>query len=142
MTREEEEEKEELHEEQLLIPHHKGASLEEKEEEKEDFLIKEKKHQEEKKQQEAKDEQQSPPSMDTTEQAITVNLLKPLPYPLPTNQIYVYILGEIKSQGKWLRRMLIPWFHALHEWRIKVGIVHKRGAHGDGVPENIKLHPP
>ena len=55
---------------------------------------------------------------------------------------FILILGEIKAQGKWLRKTLIPWFHALRERRIKVGDVHKRGAHGDGVLENIKVNPP
>ena len=79
--------------------------------------------------------------MATTEQATIVNLLKPLPYHLSADQIYIYILGEIKAQGKWLRKTSIPWFHVLREWRVKAEVVHKRGAHGDGVPANIKVHP-
>ena len=85
-------------------------------------------------------EKQSPPSMATTEQATIVNLLKPLPYHLSTDQIY--ILGEIKAQCKWLRKTLIPWFHVLREGRIKVEAVHDKGTHGDDVPFNIKTHPP
>ena len=80
--------------------------------------------------------------MDTIEQATIVNLLKPLTYHFSTDQIYVFILGEIKAQGKWLRKTLTPWYHVLREWRIKAKIVHKRGAQADGVPFNIKVHPP
>ena len=95
----------------------------------------------EEKQQKDNNEQQSPPSMDTTNQIIIVDLLKPLPYYLSTDQIYIYILGEIKARGKWLRKTTIPWSHALRERRSKSEVVHKR-AHGDGVPFNIKVYPP
>ena len=101
----------------------------------------EEKQQHEEKQQE-KEEQQPLTSMATKEQAIIINILKPLPYLLSTNQIYVYILGDIKVQGKWLRKTLIPWFHVLREGRIKIEVVHDKGTHGDGVPFNIKTHPP
>jgi len=92
--------------------------------------------------QQEEEEQQPPTSIATKEQVIIINILKPLPYLLPTNQIYVYILGDIKAQGKWLRKTLIPWFHVLREGRIKVEAVHDKGAHGDGVPFNIKVYPP
>ena len=92
--------------------------------------------------QQGEEEHQPLTSMATKEQAIIINILKPLPYPLPTNQIYVYILGDIKAQGKWLRKTLIPWFHVLREGKIKVEAVHDKGAHGDGVPFYIKTHPP
>ena len=96
----------------------------------------------EEKQQKDNNEQQSPPFMDTTNQIVIVDLLKPLPYYLSTNQSYIYILGDIKARGKWLRKTSISWFHVLREGKIKTEAVHEKGAHGDGVPFNIKTHPP
>ena len=112
-----------------------------KEEEQQGQERQEKEEQQHEETQQEEEEQQPPTFMATKEQAIVVNILKPLPYSLPTNQIYVYILGDIKAQGKWLRETLIPWFHVLREGRIKVEGVHK-GAHGDDVPFYIKTHPP
>ena len=110
-----------------------------KEEEEEQREEEEQQHEET---QQEEEEQQSPTSMATTKQAIIINLLKPLPYPLPTDQIYVYIFGVINAQGEWLRKTSISWFHVLREGKIKVEAVHDKGAHGDGVPFNIKTHPP
>ena len=109
------------------------STLEEEEEQREE---EEQQHEET---QQEEEEQQSPTSMATTKQAFIINLLKPLPYPLPTDQIYVYIFGEINAQGEWLRKTSISWFHVLREGRIKVEVVHDKG---DGVPFNIKTHPP
>jgi len=41
-----------------------------------------------------------------------------------------------------MRKAFIPRFHVLREWRVKAEAVHKGGALGDGVPENIKVLPP
>ena len=87
-------------------------------------------------------EQQSPPYMGTMEEIVIVNFLKPLPIHLPTNKFCIYIVGALNSQGKRLKKLFTPWFHVMREGRLKAGGAQKRGAHGDGVELNIKVHPP
>ena len=86
--------------------------------------------------------QQIDPYMGTTEEIVIVNFLKPFPIHLPTNKVCIYIVGALNSQGKRLKKLFTPWFHVMREGRLKAGGAQKRGAHGDGVELNIKVHPP
>ena len=101
-------------------------------------------------------EPQTSPQMDTPNQPFVIDLLKPLPFSLPTDLNCIFILGTAKPKDTWRKKPLESGYHvkqrtkpqkravnkcAGRKSRAQPRVSFKLGVNKDAAGLNIKTHP-
>ena len=99
-------------------------------------------------------EPQTPRHMDSLKKPLIIDLLKPLPFYLPTNLNCIFVVGNAESKGKWWKKSMISGYY-VKQWRQKRTMKKCSGRKRSAQPRvsferginkdaglNIKVHPP
>ena len=95
--------------------------------------------------------------MDIPEKPFIIDILKPLPFSLPTNLNHIFVVGNAESKGKWWKKSMTPRYY-VKQWTkpqkramkkclgrkrsAQPRVSFERGINKDAAGLNIKVHPP